>query len=91
VGAGRLEDRAGGGLGRGASLKVGGRDLTPQVPEPPKFRAFDKSTGELVWEFELPVGPAAAPMTYSYGGKQYVVLAIGGGLDAELIAFALPR
>jgi quinoprotein glucose dehydrogenase len=81
--------QAGGGLGRGESLKVGGRELTPQTPEPPKFRAFDKSTGELVWEYELPVGPAAAPMTYSYGGKQYVVLAIGGGLDAELIAFAL--
>jgi hypothetical protein len=30
-------------------------------------------------------------MTYSYGGKQYVVLAIGGGLDAELIAYALPK
>ena len=35
------------------------------------------------------VGPAAPPMTYSYGGKQYVVMAIGGGLDAQLIAFAL--
>jgi len=81
--------QAGGGLGRGESLKVGGRDLTRQAPEPPKFRAFDKSTGELVWEFELPVGPAAAPMTYSYGGKQYIVMAIGGGLDAGLIAFAL--
>jgi hypothetical protein len=29
-------------------------------------------------------------MTYSYRDKQYVVLAIGGGLQAELIAFALP-
>ncbi len=83
--------QASGGLGRGEALKVGGRELTPQTPEPPKFRAFDKSTGELVWDLELPVGPAAAPMTYSYGGKQYVVMAIGGGLDAELIAFALPR
>jgi quinoprotein glucose dehydrogenase len=83
--------QAGGGLGRGEALKVGGRELTPQTPDPPKFRAFDKSTGELVWEYELPVGPAGSPMTYSYGGKQYVVLAIGGGLDAELIAFALPR
>jgi quinoprotein glucose dehydrogenase len=81
--------QAGGGLGRGEALKVGGRDLTPQPPEPPKFRAFDKSNGELVWDYELPVGPAAAPMTYSYGGKQYVVMAIGGGLDAELIAFTL--
>ena len=80
-----------GGLGRGESLKVGNRELTPQEPEPPKFRAFDKTTGELVWEFELPLGPAASPMTYSYGGRQYIVMTIGGGLDAELIALALPR
>ena len=39
---------------------------------------------------ELPVGPAAAPMTYSYGGKQYVVVAAGGGVQSELIAYALP-
>jgi quinoprotein glucose dehydrogenase len=83
--------QAGGGLGRGESLKVGDRELTPLTPESPKFRAFDKSTGEQVWEFELPVGPAAAPMTYSYGGRQYIVMAIGGGLEAELIAFAIPR
>src|SRR3954468_14000265 len=83
--------QASGGLGRGESLKVGERELTPQQPEPPRFRAFDKATGELVWEFELPTGPAAAPMTYSYGGRQYIVIAIGGGLDAELIALALPR
>jgi quinoprotein glucose dehydrogenase len=80
-----------GGLGRGESLKVGDRELTLQEPEPPKFRAFDKATGELVWEFELPLGPSAAPMTYSYGGRQYIVMTIGGGLDAELIALALPR
>ena len=80
-----------GGLGRGETLKVGGRDLTPQTPEPSKVRAFDKSSGELLWEFELPVAPAAPPMTYSYGGRQYVVMAVGGGLDAGLIAFALPR
>jgi quinoprotein glucose dehydrogenase len=83
--------QASGGLGRGESLKVGERELTPQQPEPPRFRAFDKTTGELVWEFELPAGPAAAPMTYSYGGRQYIVMAIGGGLDAELVALALPR
>jgi len=80
-----------GGLGRGESLKVGDRELTPQEPEPPKFRAFDKATGELVWEFELPLGPSAVPMTYLYGGRQYIVMTMGGGLDAELIAFALPR
>jgi glucose dehydrogenase len=83
--------QASGGLGRGESLKVGERELTPQEPEPPRFRAFDKATGELVWEFELPLGPAASPMTYLYGGRQYIVMAIGGGLNAELVALALPR
>ena len=83
--------QASGGLGRGEQLKVGGRELTPPVLEPPKFRAFDKKTGDLLWEYELPVGPAASPMTYSYAGKQYIVLAIGNGLQAELIAFSLPN
>ncbi len=83
--------QASGGLGRGEVLKVGNRELSQLAPEPPRFRAFDKRTGELVWQTDLPVGPAGAPMTYSYGGRQYVVLAIGGGLQAELIAYALPR
>lgn len=78
-----------GGLGRATGLPVGGRPLTELPPEPPRFRAFDKRTGELVWERELPLGPAAAPMTYIAGGRQYVVVAIGGGINAELIAFAL--
>jgi quinoprotein glucose dehydrogenase len=77
-----------GGLGRGTALQVGDHELTPQAQETPKFRAYDKKTGELLWETELP-GPAAAPMTYTYGGKQYVVLAMGGGTNAELIAFAI--
>jgi quinoprotein glucose dehydrogenase len=77
-----------GGLGRGTALRVGDRELTPQMQETPKFRAYDKQTGELLWETELP-GTAAAPMTYSYAGKQYVVLAVGGGNNAELIAFAI--
>ncbi len=82
--------QAGGGLGRGEALKVGDRPLTNLPPEPPQFRAFDKKTGELVWEKELPVGPAATPMTYSYRNKQYVVMAIGNGVQAELIAYTLP-
>jgi quinoprotein glucose dehydrogenase len=83
--------QASGGLGRGETLKVGDRELSRLDPETPKFRAFDKRTGELVWEKELPVGPAASPMTYSYGGRQYLVVAAGGGLQAELIAYALPE
>jgi len=82
--------QASGGLGRAVALKVGNRELTELLPESPKFRAFDKRTGEMVWEKELPFGPAAAPMTYMAGGKQYVVLAIGTGINAELVAYALP-
>lgn len=54
------------------------------------FRAFDKTTGKVVWETELPAGTTAAPMSYMANGKQYIVMAIGGNIRAELIAFALP-
>ena len=60
-----------------------------------KFRAFDKKTGEMLWEASLPAGGYATPSTYSIGGKQYVVIAAGGGKmgtksgDAY-VAFALP-
>jgi quinoprotein glucose dehydrogenase len=79
-----------GALGRVPVLKIGEAELSNLPPEPWTFRAFDKRTGEQVWAKELPVGPAAAPMTYLYRGKQYVVVATGGGLQSELIAFALP-
>lgn len=80
-----------GGLGRGTALPVGGRPLTDLPPEPQVFRAFDSRTGELVWEKELPLGPAGAPMTYMAGGRQYVVVALGSGIRTELVAYALPR
>ena len=55
------------------------------------FRAYDKSTGEVLWETELPAGTTGAPMTYTTNGKQYVVVAIGDREHkAELIAFSLP-
>jgi len=60
-----------------------------------KFRAFDKTTGDLLWETSLPAGGYATPSTYSVEGKQYVVIAAGGGKmgtksgDAY-VAFALP-
>ena len=78
-----------GGLGRGEVLRVGDREPSIVPAEPPTFRAFDKKTGEVVWSTPLPIGPSAAPMTYMYGGRQYVVIAAGGGIQAELIAFAL--
>jgi len=46
-----------------------------------KFRAFDKSTGKLLWETTLPFSGNATPITYEVDGRQYVVIAAGGGKD----------
>lgn len=62
-----------------------------------KFRAFDKMTGELLWETTLPMAGNSTPATYQIGNRQYVVVhATGGkGLRGDptggmYIAFALP-
>lgn len=44
-----------------------------------KFRAIDKKTGEVLWEFQLTAGGYATPSTYAINGEQYVVVAAGGG------------
>ena len=61
-----------------------------------KFRAFDSSNGRLLWEATLPAAGYATPATYSVDGRQYVVIAAGGGKlgtpsgDAY-VAYSLPR
>lgn len=60
-----------------------------------KFRAFDKRTGKLLWEAELPASGNATPSLYMVNGKQYVVIAAGGGKNGatsggSFVAFALP-
>ena len=55
--------------------------------------AYDKVTGREVWRMALGARFQAAPMTYMAGGKQYIVVAVGGGPDNapdQLIALALP-
>jgi quinoprotein glucose dehydrogenase len=60
------------------------------------FRAFDKVSGRVLWQAKLPAGGYATPATYEVDGRQYVVVAAGGGKmgtksgDAY-VAFALPR
>ena len=59
------------------------------------FHAFDKSTGKLLWQFKLDAGGYATPCTYMVKGRQYVVIAAGGGgklgtrSGDSYIAFAL--
>ena len=60
------------------------------------FRAFDQDTGEILWEYELPAGGNATPSVYEVDGKQYIVIAAGGGgrvgsaSSDAYVAFALP-
>jgi quinoprotein glucose dehydrogenase len=61
-----------------------------------KFHAYDKTTGKLLWETDLPFAGLATPSTYMVNGKQYVVIAAGGGQSSRkpsggvYVAFALP-
>jgi quinoprotein glucose dehydrogenase len=61
-----------------------------------KFRAFDKSNGQLLWETTLPFAGNATPATFEVDGRQFVVIAAGGGQARReasggvYVAFALP-
>lgn len=60
-----------------------------------KFRAFDTETGDLLWESSLPAGGYATPATYSIDGRQFIVIAAGGGKMGtksgdSYVAFTLP-
>ena len=60
-----------------------------------KFRAFNKVTGELLWETTLPAAGNATPSIYMVNGKQYVAIVCGGGKNgapsgSSIVAFALP-
>jgi quinoprotein glucose dehydrogenase len=59
------------------------------------FRAFDKNTGNVLWQAKLPFGGNATPSTYMIDGKQYVVISAGGAKSGRptggsIVAFSLP-
>jgi quinoprotein glucose dehydrogenase len=62
-----------------------------------KLRIFDSRSGRLLWETRLPYTGMATPITYSVGGRQYIVIATsnarnpGGEKGSAYVAFALPR
>ena len=58
------------------------------------FRAFNKSTGKLLWEHRLPAPGFATPSVYEVNGKEFIVIACGGGKlgttsGDSYVAFAL--
>ena len=68
---------------RGGLIFVGGGDSA--------FHALDKRTGADIWQCPLDVRTAGTPMTYSFNGKQFVVIAVGSNADTRLLGFALPQ
>lgn len=79
----------------GGSVVTAGGLLFIAAARDGKIRAFHKRTGQLLWEYALPAPGFATPAVYTIGGKQFLVIACGGGKlrtrsgDAY-VAFALP-
>ncbi|GGC00380.1 outer membrane protein assembly factor BamB family protein [Dyadobacter sediminis] len=79
----------------GGPLVTAGELLFIAASRDEQFRAIDKRTGKTVWQAELPAAGYASPSTYSVNGKQFVVIACGGGKlntksGDQFVAFALP-
>lgn len=78
----------------GAVVTAGGLLFIAATPDK-TIKAYNKATGELLWEAPLPAAGFATPATYQIKGKQYIVIACGGGKlgsqsgDAYM-AFSLP-
>jgi quinoprotein glucose dehydrogenase len=63
----------------GGSVVTAGGLLIIAATADEKLRIFDKQTGELLWQYTLPAAGYATPSTYMMDGKQYIVIAAGGG------------
>ena len=65
--------------------------IVPTIGRGKMFRAYDKATGTVLWEIELPGGAVSGPMTYLFDGKQYIVVPVGDRQNpAEWVALGLP-
>ncbi len=75
-------------------LVIAGDGMVTTTPEHPRgamLRAYDKQTGKEVGNVWMPAQQSGTPMTYSVNGKQYIVVAVGGGTySGEYIAYTLP-
>ncbi len=63
----------------GGPLVTGGGLVFIGATRDARFRAFDKETGDKLWEFQLEAGAYASPSTYMVDGRQFIVVAAGGG------------
>ncbi|MFN0086415.1 MAG: pyrroloquinoline quinone-dependent dehydrogenase [Blastocatellia bacterium] len=85
-----------GSINLGGSMATAGGLVFVAAAMDEKLRAFDSESGKVIWEGPLPASAQAAPMTYSAGGKQYIVVSAGGHgklgtkRGDHVVAFALP-
>jgi quinoprotein glucose dehydrogenase len=90
------ETRQWGSISFGGAIVTGGNLVFVAASLDGHFRAFDSRTGKVLWEYALPAGGQATPMSYVLDGRQYVVIAAGGHgklktkMGDYLLAFALP-
>ena len=79
----------------GGSVVTAGGLLFIAAARDGKLRAFNKRNGKLLWEYNLPAPGFATPSVYTVNGKQFLVIACGGGKlgtksGDSYVAFALP-
>jgi quinoprotein glucose dehydrogenase len=64
---------------------------TPEHARAAMLRAYDKQTGKEVGAVPMPAQQSGSPMTYSVGGRQFIIVAVSGGAySGEYVAYALP-
>jgi quinoprotein glucose dehydrogenase len=91
-----LKDQQSGTINFGGPIVTAGGIAFAAAAMDNYIRAFDAENGKEIWKFELPASAQATPMTYSSGGKQYLVIAAGGHgkLGTKqgdyVLAFSLP-
>ena len=84
-------------LNFGGAVATAGGVIFVAATADEKIRAFEKHSGRVLWEHQLPAGGYATPSVYMIDGRQYVAIAAGGsGKNAtksgdSIIAFALPQ
>jgi quinoprotein glucose dehydrogenase len=86
-----------GSLNFGGAVATAGGVIFVAATADEKIRAFEKHSGKVLWEHQLPAGGYATPSLYMIDGRQFVTIAAGGsGKNAtksgdSIITFALPR
>ncbi len=75
----------------GPMLATGGGLVFSGGTNDRKFRAFDATTGKVVWEFPTNSGITGQPASFTIDGKQYIAVLSGWGVDARAMQARLNR